>query len=334
MPRPLWGLSGSQRGHKTAAEELSPAAAVIPEKSDAGNAGSLGSLGDGSGDSLADTRVKCLRNDIVGAQLLVGDQVGKSLGGSHLHFLVDVAGANVERTAEDAGERQNVVDLVRIVAAAGGNDGSAARLCLVRENLRRRVRAGKDDRLLVHGLDHFLRDHARSGNADEHVGALELLGQRAGLLFQVRDLGHFLLDPVQAVAASIDRALAVAHGDVLVASGQQQLHNGDGSSACAGGDDLDVLLLLADNLQRVRQAGEGDDGGAVLIVMEDGDVALFLQLALDLKAARCGDILEVDAAEAAGDVVNGLDEGRPQPGLHPRRCTALSGDPEGHQQVL
>ena len=42
--------------------------------------------------------------------------------------------------------------------------------------------------------------------------------------------------------------------------------------------------------------------------MEDGDVALFLQLALDLKAARCGDVLEVDAAEAAGDVVNGLDE--------------------------
>ena len=31
LPRPLWGLSGSQRGHKTAAEELSPAAAVIPE---------------------------------------------------------------------------------------------------------------------------------------------------------------------------------------------------------------------------------------------------------------------------------------------------------------
>lgn len=31
LPRPLWGLSGSQRGHKTAAEELSPAAAVIPD---------------------------------------------------------------------------------------------------------------------------------------------------------------------------------------------------------------------------------------------------------------------------------------------------------------
>ena len=102
--------------------------------------------------------------------------------------------------------------------------------------------------------------------------------------------------------------MAVAHGDVLEASGQQQLHDGDGSSACAGGDDLDVLLLLADNLQRVRQAGEGDDSGAVLIVMEDGNVALFLQLALDLKAARRGDVLEVDAAEAAGDVVNGLDE--------------------------
>ena len=55
------GSLRDQQGHKTAAEELSPAAAVIPEKSDAGNTGGSCSLGDGSGDSLADTRVKRLR---------------------------------------------------------------------------------------------------------------------------------------------------------------------------------------------------------------------------------------------------------------------------------
>ena len=62
---------------------------------------------------------------------------------------------------------------------------------------------------------------------------------------------------------------------------------------------LHVLFLLPDHLQRVRQAGQRDDGGAVLVVVEDGDVALFLELALDLKAAGRGDILEVDAAEAS-----------------------------------
>ena len=40
--------------------------------------------------------------------------------------------------------------------------------------------------------------------------------------------------------------------------------------------------------------------------MEDGDVALFLQLALDLKAARRRDILQVHAAERAGDHVDGV----------------------------
>ena len=44
----------------------------------------------------------------------------------------------------------------------------------------------------------------------------------------------------------------------------------------------------------------------MLVVVEDGDVALFLELALDLKAARRGDVLEIDAAERAGDVVHRL----------------------------
>ena len=44
----------------------------------------------------------------------------------------------------------------------------------------------------------------------------------------------------------------------------------------------------------------------MLIVVEDGNVALFLQLALDLKAAWCRDVLQIDAAKAAGDVVDGL----------------------------
>ena len=42
--------------------------------------------------------------------------------------------------------------------------------------------------------------------------------------------------------------------------------------------------------------------------MEDGNVALFLQLPLDLKAPGGGDVLQVDAAEGAGNQVDGVDK--------------------------
>src|SRR5262249_59860752 len=62
-------------------------------------------------------------------------------------------------------------------------------------------------------------------------------------------------------------------------------------------EDTQILDRLVDDLQRVEEGGHGDDGGAVLVVVEDRDVELFLQPVLDLEAARGGDVLEVDAAE-------------------------------------
>ncbi len=45
-----------------------------------------------------------------------------------LHLHVDGGGAHVERAAEDVGEAEHVVDLVRIVRAAGRHDGVVAHL--------------------------------------------------------------------------------------------------------------------------------------------------------------------------------------------------------------
>ena len=125
---------------------------------------------------------------------------------------------------------------------------------------------------------------------------------------QIGDLGHLGLDPVEPLASLVDRALAVAHGDVFKTRRQQQLRNGNGRRARAGGDDFHIIFLLAHDLERIGKACQRDDGRAVLVIVEDGDVALFLQLALDLKAARRGNILEVDAAERAGNVVDRFDE--------------------------
>ena len=62
---------------------------------------------------------------------------------------------------------------------------------------------------------------------------------------------------------------------------------------------------LPTTLQRVQERRQHDDGGAVLVVVEDGDVELLAQPPLDLEAARRGDVLEVDAAEARRDRLDG-----------------------------
>ena len=46
----------------------------------------------------------------------------------------------------------------------------------------------------------------------------------------------------------------------------------------------------------------------MLVVVEDGNVALFLQLPLDLEATGRGNILQVDAAEGAAHQIHGVDE--------------------------
>ncbi len=62
------------------------------------------------------------------------------------------------------------------------------------------------------------------------------------------------------------------------------------------------------DLGRVEQSRQDDDRGAVLVVVHDRNVQALLQTPFDFEAARCRDVLEVDAAEDRGDVDHGLDD--------------------------
>ncbi|MEX0675160.1 MAG: hypothetical protein WD067_10325 [Gaiellaceae bacterium] len=109
-------------------------------------------------------------------------------------------------------------------------------------------------------------------------------------------------------ASEIDGALPVAADDVADAGGAQHLRGRDAGGADAGEHDPDVLGALADHAERVQQRGQHDDRGAVLVVVEDGDVEPLLQPALDLEAARRGDVLQVDPAEPGRDRLDRLDD--------------------------
>jgi hypothetical protein len=100
------------------------------------HAGPHGGLRYGGRDAQDQAWVKGLGNDVVrpeggrGAAIgrrrhlagLLAGQVGHRLDGGHLHGLIDLAGVDVQRTAKHEGEAQDVVDLVRIVAAPSGDD--------------------------------------------------------------------------------------------------------------------------------------------------------------------------------------------------------------------
>ncbi len=108
----------------------------------------------------------------------------------------------------------------------------------------------------------------------------------------------------------MDDALAVAEHDVFLLGAEidGQLGAGDAGGAGAVDDDADILELFADELQGVDQSGRGDDGGAVLIVMENRDVEDLLELLLDVEALGPLDVLQVDAAEGRFEQLDGADQ--------------------------
>src|SRR4051794_4783588 len=73
----------------------------------------LGLIGHGGRHGVAHVAVEHRRDDVVLAQVLVGHDRGDPARGGHLHLLGDLAGADVQRAPEDAGEAEDVVDLVR-----------------------------------------------------------------------------------------------------------------------------------------------------------------------------------------------------------------------------
>src|SRR5699024_9091467 len=145
--------------------------------------------------------VKGVGDDVLVAALGVGDQVGDGVGGGQLHLVVDVPGPHRQGALEQAGEAQNVVDLVGEVAAAGGNHPHAAGLGLVGHDLGGGVGHGKDDGVLGHVAAHLGGQAAGLGHADEHVGPFNGLGQAALDLAGVGDFAQPVLVGLGAVAA-------------------------------------------------------------------------------------------------------------------------------------
>ena len=267
---------------------------------------------EGLGDQVVGAELQLLAR--IGGGHLVADlglgQRGDLVHAGQLHRLGDLRRAAVQRAAEDVREAQHVVDLVRVVRAAGGDDAvGPRRLGQFGPDLRLGVGQRQDDGLVGHALDHLRRHHAGGRAAQEHVGALaprrpacapRSSGSSAASIRRACRRGLRAPRPCE----SQTKMFAA-----LDAQADHQVQAGDGRRAGAGDGDLHLADVLAHQFQAVEQRRGRDDGGAVLVVVEDRDVQPLAQLLLDVEALRRLDVLEVDAAQRGlqrGDDVDQL----------------------------
>ena len=142
------------------------------------------------------------------------------MGGGDLHLVVDEPGSGVEEPTEQAGEAEDIVDLVRVIRAARGHHPHVA-LDLFRLDLGHGVRHGEDDALAGHALDVARGEHARHREPDEHVGALDGVRHLALDVLGIRGARHPGLHEVHAHRApAVEGPVLVDADDVPGAEGE------------------------------------------------------------------------------------------------------------------
>ena len=86
--------------------------------------------------SFCDSLIEGIRDDVVSGDLVIRDQICDGVGSSHFHLVIDIRCAYIQSSAENTRESQNIVDLVREIAAAGTNNSCASLFCQIRHDLR------------------------------------------------------------------------------------------------------------------------------------------------------------------------------------------------------
>src|SRR5215217_1707683 len=134
-----------------------------------GHARLLGPVGDRFCDGRGNPLVEDRGDDVVLREVFRGDHTCYSLGSCELHRLVYLTGPDIEGAPEDTGEAQDVVDLVRVVAAACCDDPRLPHRNLG-PYLGIGVGHGEDDGVGVHALDVLDGEYVWRREPEEEVG--------------------------------------------------------------------------------------------------------------------------------------------------------------------
>src|SRR5207248_6895733 len=83
---------------------------------------------------------------------------------------------------------------------------------------------------------------------------------------------------------------------------------GDGRGSCSIAHDLRGLDVALGQMEGIDEAGGCNDGGTVLVVMENRNIHELTELLFDDETVGRLDVLKVDAAERGPEIAHGGDE--------------------------
>ena len=92
-------------------------------------------------------------------------------------------------------------------------------------------------------------------------------------MVQIGDMGNLFLSSVEALISFADHTVKITHYHVAKAHGDKQLANGNAGGTGSVNDDFNLAHLFSCDLHGVEHSGSHHNGGTVLVVVEDGDVA-------------------------------------------------------------
>ena len=120
------------------------------------------------------------------------------------------------------------------------------------------------------------------------------------------------------LTATPNHALGVAQDHVLRphAHGLHQLGTGNGSRTRAIDDKFGCLQIAPGQMAGIDQAGGGDNGRAMLVIMEYRNIHQFAQALFNHKAFRRLDVFQIDAAKSRAQIAYGIDESVRVFGIH------------------
>ena len=228
--------------------------------------------------------------------------------GGDLHLHVDGLSAHVERTAEYIWEAEDIVDLVGIVRAPGGDNHVVPRFLRVFWcDFRVGVGHGEYNRVGRHGLDHVWRERTFGRQAEEDVGADHRLLERSQR--RIDRMCRFPL--VHAFRATAkDDALGVAQHHVrgLEAYRLDEIETGDACRSRAVADEARGLDVAPCQMNCIDHARGDNNRRPMLIVVKDGNVHRLPQALLDVEAFGRLDVLEIDPPERRPEIFHRVDE--------------------------
>ena len=142
-------------------------------------------------------------------------EVGDGMYCGDFHFFVDGLGLCVKCTAEDIGETDYIVYLVRIVGTAGGHQYIRTRChgIFIRD-FRGRIGKGEYNRMIGHAAYHVLCQYITFGKSQEYIGTFDGFGK---CMHITAVGGKITLLFGQVLTVAGDNPFTVQHQDVFTA---------------------------------------------------------------------------------------------------------------------